>query len=279
MPRVSVVVPAYNNGRHIAATLDSILNQTLHDFELVIADHSSTDDTQDVISGYESDPRVRTLTSTSGGGAEANWNRATRAALAPLIKLVCADDLLDPAGLAEQVAALESNPTAVMAASPRRVVRDDGGVLVRSRGVEGLAGVIPGLAVVKRMVRSGTNLLGEPVCVTIRTSALCRAGLWDGTYPYAIDQLTYMRVLSQGNLVVVPHPLASFRVSAGQWSAQLANTQYADVRAVHEWARAAYPDDVTGSDVRLGNARAYRNAMARRLLYRMMPMLGSPRST
>ncbi|MER2222664.1 MAG: glycosyltransferase, partial [Rhodococcus sp. (in: high G+C Gram-positive bacteria)] len=44
-PRVSVVVPAYNNADYIAETIDSILNQTYQDFELIISDHSSTDDT------------------------------------------------------------------------------------------------------------------------------------------------------------------------------------------------------------------------------------------
>ncbi|AZS41052.1 Hyaluronan synthase [Microbacterium oxydans] len=70
-PRVSVVIPAYNNAKVIGETIDSVLAQEGVDLELVIADHSSTDGTRAVIEQYESDPRVTLLDTPSGGGAPA----------------------------------------------------------------------------------------------------------------------------------------------------------------------------------------------------------------
>jgi glycosyltransferase involved in cell wall biosynthesis len=60
-PRVSIVIPAYNNADYLAETVDSVLAQTFTDFEVVIADHSSTDGTWDVMQRYADEPRVRLL--------------------------------------------------------------------------------------------------------------------------------------------------------------------------------------------------------------------------
>jgi cellulose synthase/poly-beta-1,6-N-acetylglucosamine synthase-like glycosyltransferase len=88
-PRVSVVVPSYNNASFIEATMDSILAQSFQEFELVVADHSSTDGTWERLQRYRSDPRVRLLRTETGGGAPQNWGRVTAAAHGELLKLVC----------------------------------------------------------------------------------------------------------------------------------------------------------------------------------------------
>lgn len=109
-PRVSVVVPAYNNADYIAETIDSILNQSYQDFELIISDHSSTDDTVKVLARYADDPRIEILSTEAGGGAKRNWDRVSEAANGELLKLVCGDDTIYPECLAEQVAAFDEHP-------------------------------------------------------------------------------------------------------------------------------------------------------------------------
>ncbi|MBN9181577.1 MAG: glycosyltransferase family 2 protein, partial [Microbacterium sp.] len=86
-PVLSVVVPAFDNGGTLAETLDSVLAQEGVDFELIVADHSSTDDTRAVMERYADDPRVRLMTTEAGGGAGRNWNAVTAAASGELIKL------------------------------------------------------------------------------------------------------------------------------------------------------------------------------------------------
>lgn len=58
-PRVSVVVPAYNNADFLAQTLRSVLDQSFEDFELIVSDHGSSDGTWDVMQTVADDPRVR----------------------------------------------------------------------------------------------------------------------------------------------------------------------------------------------------------------------------
>ena len=77
-PRVSVVVPAFENAPYIRATVASVLAQTYPDFELVVADHGSSDGTWEILQEFADDPRVRLLRTPAGGGAERNWNRVTR---------------------------------------------------------------------------------------------------------------------------------------------------------------------------------------------------------
>ena len=69
IPRVSVVVPSYNNASFIEETMDSILGQTFEDFELVVADHSSSDGTWERLQRYGADPRVRLIRTEPGVGA------------------------------------------------------------------------------------------------------------------------------------------------------------------------------------------------------------------
>ena len=67
-PRLSVVIPAYNNGATIEETVESILGQHEVDFELIVADHASTDDTWDRLQRFGDDPRVTLLKTPGGGG-------------------------------------------------------------------------------------------------------------------------------------------------------------------------------------------------------------------
>lgn len=67
-PRVSVVIPAYRNAKYLALTLDSILAQDFIGYEVIVADHSSDDDTSEVLARYASHPLVRVLSPTPRGG-------------------------------------------------------------------------------------------------------------------------------------------------------------------------------------------------------------------
>lgn len=268
MPLVSVVVPAYQNARFIDRTMASALAQTYEDLEIVVADHSSTDGTWEKLQAYAEDPRVRLAPRTPpGGGAPANWNAVTSLARGSYVKLLCGDDLIAPTCVARQVEALEAHPTAVLAAVRRDLIDPDDRVLLRSRGLGDLVGLVDGAVAVRALVRAGTNLLGEPGCVLVRRDALEAVGGWLADYPYLIDQFTYMSVLGKGDLVGIPETLASFRVSDTQWSVRLASAQARQAAGAHHHFRAELPDTVSASDVRVGDLRARRTAFARRAAY------------
>jgi glycosyltransferase involved in cell wall biosynthesis len=269
-PRVSVVVPAYNSVAFIDATMRSILGQSFTDFELVVSDHNSTDGTWEALQQFATDPRVRLSRLASGGGAAANWNAVTDLATGEFIKLVCGDDLLSPDSLAEQVAALDAHPSAVMAASPRDVIDAAGTPVLRNRGLAGLRGEVNGAEAIRRTVVAGTNIFGEPASVLFRRAALVDAGGWDARFPYLIDEATYCAVLLQGSLVAVPRALASFRVSQSQWSVQLVRAQAEQAIGFSREFAAAHPGLLSRHHLLVGNLRARLNAYARRAVYRWL---------
>ncbi|MGW9629779.1 glycosyltransferase [Agromyces sp. NPDC055520] len=270
VPLVSIVIPAFNNEDFLAETIESVLAQTHSELEVIIADHSSTDGTRAVMDRYVDHPAVTLLDTEAGGGALRNWNRVSQAARGEYLKLVCGDDLIAPDAVARQLAALESSPGAVLAASARDIVDADGRPVIRNRGLGGLTRPVTGRAAIRATVRSGTNIFGEPGCVLMRRDALEAVGWWDSRWPYLIDEATYAQVLLRGGFVPVPGALASFRVSASQWSVRLVQQQAEQAVNFHDWLRREHPDAVSATDVRRGNAMAHLMANGRRAAYAML---------
>ena len=266
-PTVSVCVPAYNAARFIGAAIESVLAQAYSDFELVVVDDSSSDDTVQVVRRY-SDPRVRFLINEQNLGLAGNWNRAAGAARGRFIKLLCQDDLLRPDCLAAQAAVLDdaANAGVSVVCCRRDVIDETGRVLLRNRGLRA-GGRVPAPEALRRIVRSGTNPLGEPAAVMFRADAFARAGGFDGRSPYMIDLDLWARLLQHGDLFVVPAALAAFRISRGALSTALAETQARDAGEFFRRLRERRPDLITRADLWTGRGKAVALAHARRLMY------------
>ncbi|MEI2826962.1 MAG: glycosyltransferase family 2 protein [Dermatophilaceae bacterium] len=269
-PRVSVVVPTYNNGPFIEATMESILAQTFTDFELLVSDHESTDDTWERLRRFAYDPRVTLWQTPHGGGAPANWQAVTDRATGEFVKLVCGDDLIYPTCLSDQVAAMDAHPGVALVSGRRDLIDAQGAVLPGGRGTARLRGLTSGRDALKRTVRAGTNIFGEPATVLLRTAILQDVGGWWGEFPYVIDEATYALVLLQGDAYAVDRSIAAFRVSDGQWSVDLASQQAAQVIAFHDALATMAPDLVTKADLRRGAVMAKALGHARRLVYLAM---------
>ena len=266
-PRVSVVVPSFNNASFIEATMDSILAQTFEDFELVVADHSSVDGTWELLQHYRTDPRVRLLRTEAGGGAPRNWERVTAAAGGQLLKLVCGDDIIYPDCLRMQVEAMDANPSVVLVAAQRDLIDAKGALLMSCRGLAGLTGRVAGRVAARRTVVVGANIFGEPACVLIRRKTLQDAGGWDGRHPYVIDEATYVNVLLRGDFFGIDRSLAAFRLSSSQWSVHLAREQSHQVIGFHHRLAGAASGLLSRTDLFRGDARARGMAYSRRLAY------------
>jgi glycosyltransferase involved in cell wall biosynthesis len=109
-PLVSVIVPAYNYGRVIPATIASVQEQTLSDCEIVLVDDESTDDTSAIVAAIAArDPRVRLHRQKNGGLASAR-NAGLRIARGKYVQFLDADDLLERSKLATHAKHLEQHP-------------------------------------------------------------------------------------------------------------------------------------------------------------------------
>lgn len=266
-----MVIPSFNNAAHVEQTVTSVLGQTFTDFELLISDHGSIDGTWDLLQRFAVDPRVTLTQISPGGGAERNWNHVTGMAAAELIKLLCADDLLAPDCLEQQVAEFDrADERVVMVAGRRDIIDNRGRIIARARGLPGLVGRVDGRRASRVAIRAGTNVFGEPACVMFRRSALSRVGLWDGGDGYVVDLATYLKVLAGGDLVGQSQSLAAFRVSTGQWSVRLARDQARQVSGLRRRAQREWPGRFSRADVAIGAVMTHVQTQRRRIVYRLL---------
>jgi len=107
-PRVTVIIGTWNRARYVGNAMRSILDQTLDDLELIVADDGSTDETAAVVREFE-DSRLRYLPGTHVGISR-NLNRALAEARSPYVALLDSDDRSYPARLEKQVALLDARP-------------------------------------------------------------------------------------------------------------------------------------------------------------------------
>lgn len=110
-PRVSVIMPAFNREKYIAESIESVLEQTFKDFELIVIDDGSTDTTLTVAETFASDPRVQIVRNEKHLGIAGTRNRALELARGEYIAPLDSDDVwLDREKLAKQIAYLDSHP-------------------------------------------------------------------------------------------------------------------------------------------------------------------------
>jgi len=115
-PRVSVGLPVYNGENFVAEAIQSILNQDFEDFELIITDNASTDETEEICHRFAvRDHRIRYVRNDHNLGAATNYNRAFDLSLGEFFKWSAHDDFLSQNFLREAVRVLEQDPEAVIA--------------------------------------------------------------------------------------------------------------------------------------------------------------------
>jgi glycosyltransferase involved in cell wall biosynthesis len=275
-PLVSVVIPVFNGDRHLDACMSSVVGQSYEHIEVIVSDQASTDRSVEIVRSF-ADSRVRLLPDdVAEPSLHTNWARSLAAAQGDLVKIVCQDDLLLPDCLSVQVELLDRYRTAVLTCGRRRIIDNQGKVLIAARGLRHLVGsgqtrVVNASVLARACTRAGTNLLGEPAGVLIRRSAL-PAPLFDPRWRYTIDVDFYFRCLKRGEAVLDDRVLSCFRVGPQQLSAVLARSQAGEFRAFLSEMAHRYPRDVSHADVRVGTARALLLARARRMLYFQMKL-------
>ncbi len=111
-PQVSVLLPTFNQATFLRRAVRSLLLQTCSDWELLIVDDGSTDETPSLIAQFRTDPRVRDWRMPANEGLGVALNHALAAARAPLIAYLPSDDFYYPTHLASLIACLDAHPDA-----------------------------------------------------------------------------------------------------------------------------------------------------------------------
>ncbi|MGH7488544.1 MAG: glycosyltransferase family 2 protein, partial [bacterium] len=109
-PTISVCIPTYNGAAYLARCLDSVLAQTFSDFEVVIVDDRSTDESVAIARGYaERDSRVQVFRNDVNLGLVGNWNRCVELSRGQWLKFVFQDDIVLPKCMTQMLAAAGSS--------------------------------------------------------------------------------------------------------------------------------------------------------------------------
>jgi len=128
MPIVSVVVPNYNHARYLRQRIDSVMGQTYQDFEAILLDDGSTDESRSVLSEYAKDPRVRIEFNETNSGTFKQWNKGVALARGRYVWLAESDDYADAHLLERLVSRLDAEPSAVLSYCRSWRVSADGGL-------------------------------------------------------------------------------------------------------------------------------------------------------
>ncbi|GAB1543637.1 glycosyltransferase [Scytonema sp. NUACC21] len=126
VPKVSVVVPAYNVSSYIEDTLRSLQQQSFKEFEVLIVDDGSTDNTAEIVKPYVKQDSRFQLWQKQNGGLSSARNHGICHARGEYIALLDGDDVYHPDKLANHVARLDNNPEVGVVYSASRAIRDDG---------------------------------------------------------------------------------------------------------------------------------------------------------
>lgn len=144
VPRVTIGLPIYNGQNYLAQTMDSILAQTYRDFEIIISDNASTDQTESICREYAArDERVHYYRNETNIGASANYNRVFELGQGAYFKWAAHDDLLAPTYLERCVEVLDRYPDVVLAYTQAKAIDDKGNIVKIYPGKHHFASPMP----------------------------------------------------------------------------------------------------------------------------------------
>ena len=210
-PKVTVCIPTYNYGNFIGETIESVLMQNWTEYELLVIDDCSSDDTASVVEGYaRKDSRIRFIVNAQNRGMVQNWNHCMELARGEYIKFVFGDDLLaSPDALGRMTEALDREPSVSLVGSARNLV-DAHSVVIGKKSFSKQSNIFSGRDVIHHCLVQQDNLIGEPTAVMFRKNQAVRG--FSHNYRQFVDMEMWFHLLEQGSFAYIAEPICSFRV-------------------------------------------------------------------
>lgn len=219
-PIVSVIIPNYNHSRYLPQRIESVLNQTYQDFEILLLDDCSPDNSREIIVDYAArDNRIHLVFNEQNSGSTfKQWNKGIALAKGEYIWIAESDDAADPAFLERLLAALNSHPVAGLAYSQSWRIDENG----KQHGTWAPVTaeldanlwkhdfVLPGTELVRRfMIHS--NIIPNASAVVMRRSVLEAVGPAPEAMRIAGDWVFWVRCMMTTEVAFVAEPLNCFR--------------------------------------------------------------------
>lgn len=206
-PQVSIVLPTYNQAHFLPEALDSIFGQTYDNFELIVVNDGSTDDTTAVVADYQ---RRHAFTAIEQGnrGLPAALNAGFKQACGEYLTWTSSDNILLPDMLAVLGAALDQDPSVGLVYADRYLITDEGTDLGRFDLPDYDAGLL-----------LHVNLVH--CCFLYRRECMVRVGLYDPEFIYGEDWEYWIRISKYYSMKHIPAALYQYRVHATSMTSEL----------------------------------------------------------
>lgn len=210
MPRVDVIIPAYNGARYLSLAIESVIAQTFEDWMIVLVDDGSTDNIDDVARPFVDrlGSRLKYIKQTNSGVSAAR-NRGIRDSSAEFLALIDSDDIWLPTRLADSVRAFEGRPEVGLSYSFVSLIDENGQIFktfdVPQKHAEGR---------IARYIYTREVQLPSPA-ITVRRSCVEEVGGFDESLRVTEDRDLWLRIAFRYEVAFVPKVLAYYRSSSG----------------------------------------------------------------
>lgn len=215
MPKISVMMPAYNAEKFISQALDSILLQDFNDFQIVVTDDASTDGTAEIIRSYQSryPEQILAIFNPSNIGVTANCNLALEHCVGEYVSLFAGDDVMLPGKFSKQVAYMEADTDCVLCYHPVEIFDSDTDKTIFVTNQHQREDVFSTEdLLLKGGIPGGCSIM-------VRRSAIPVGG-YDSRLRTVSDWLFFLEISMQGKICKIDNVLARYRKHAGGASQQ-----------------------------------------------------------
>lgn len=209
MPEVSVVIPTYNSAHFLGEALQSVFDQTFKDYELIVVDDGSTDETKQIVAEYGD--KIKYIFQENSGPASAK-NNGIRNSVGKYIAFLDADDLWLPTKLEKQVKTFQQSPELAMIFTEHSVFNDRGIYLAligkRKRLIKG--------DIARNIFLH--NGVATPT-VIVRKEIFNKIGLFEEDLYMAEDDNMWVRIAANFDVELIDEPLAKYRIHSRSMTA------------------------------------------------------------
>ncbi len=202
-PKITVLMSVYNGEKYLREATDSILNQTFRDFEFIIINDGSTDDTSEILENYD-DPRIIVINNRKNIGLTKSLNKGLRMAKGEYIARQDADDISFPQRLEKEVNFLEKHKRVGLIGSSFQLISENGKSLTTHK-------VLTTNEEIKKGLREG-NRFGHG-SVMFRRECLDKVGFYREEFRSAQDYDLWLRISEKYNVANISEPLYKWRAS------------------------------------------------------------------
>lgn len=197
----------YNGERFLRASIESLLSQSLHDFECIIVDDASTDGTASILKGYAAkDPRILVLANTQNLGLTKSLNRAIGASKGAYVARMDADDVSHPARLEKEAAFLDQHPGYALVGTWATIIDE------RDAPLRTIRYPAESKELKRALIRYNPFFHSS---IMMRRDALDAVGAYDERWKFAQDYELYFRIARRYDIANLPEVLLAYRESAG----------------------------------------------------------------